>query len=219
MDTNNSTPSYKSPFIGGGVGAAVFAHQISKKVPKRKAGTLAALSALGTMGITYPIEYRLRRAHRYSSPVIYKEASTMHADFFNKTDLDAFVKTAADRMGNIAYQVPTPMAYDAMRLFEQLPEKNAAAIVCNLYDTVEHGMNKVAMEMVAANILAREKTAAGPVQAARTAWKGAKSMFKGKGIDRAMTAGEVAATGYGVNAVAEDRSNRDAHPYVQGSTY
>lgn len=216
MTETTTSRTYYSPIIGGGVTAGVLASNLYKGTPTRAALAKAGIYGLMTTGLAYPIEYRLRRA-RASAPIIVKEASSMHNNFFNKTDLDEFVKIAANRMGNIAYQVPTNMAYDAMHLYESLPEKTAATIVSKLYDSVEPGMNKVAMEMVAANILEREKTAA-ITQAVRTTYKGIKSLA-GKHGGKAMTAGEVGLTGYGVKATADQYQSQDRSPYQVGKSY
>ena len=214
-DTTNNSRIYYSPIIGGVTTGLVGGEQLfNKKLPLKKALARGGVYGLMAMGLSYPIEYRYRRSRNAN---IVKEASCMHNKFFNKTDLDEFVKIAANRIGNIAYQVPTPLAYDAMTLYESLPKKTAATIVSNLYDNIEAGMNKVAMEMVAANILEREKIAT-PVNAIRTAYKGLKTMG-GKYGGKAMTAGEVGLTGYSVKETADHYQSKDRNPYQVGKSY
>lgn len=217
-DTANKQTIYYSPVIGGVVAGNVLGSNLYKKVPAKQALAKSLIYGGMTMGLAYPLEYRIRRARRMQQNTdVTKEASCMHNKFYNKTDLDAFVKVAASRLGNIAYQVPTEVAYNALNLYEMLPEKTAATVVSKLYDNVEAGMDKVAMEMIAANILEREKTAS-PVQALRTAYKGAKTMV-GKHSGKAMTAGEIGMTGYSIKETTDYHQSKDRNPYQVGHSY
>lgn len=71
-----------------------------------------------------------------------------------KTNFIDFIKTAASTVGPSVMCVPAKMASDAFELYCTLPEEDKVKLAYNMYRQVKPGFNKIAMEMVAANILA-----------------------------------------------------------------
>lgn len=65
-----------------------------------------------------------------------------------------FIKTAASTIGPSVMSVPAKMAADAYELYTNIPEEDQVKIAYSMYKQVRPGFNKVAMEMVATNILA-----------------------------------------------------------------
>lgn len=170
----------------------------------------AGIAGVATTGALIPIEKRLyRSANTTAAKMRVKEASSTVLFDQNKqekyagTDFKEFVKTAASVMGPSADLVDKVAAYDAFKLYCTLPEKTAAAVVVGLYDQMLPGMNKVAMEMVAANVLAREKQA--------SLMAGAKMLGRGAG-----KAVEPALTASGIYSGTKDRIDKDQSFYQQG---
>ena len=179
----------------GVLGAEGLGHYYFKnKTTIPKALLRAGLANIATVGVLTPIERRLyRAANSHAEKLKVKEASIMYPRQtprkYGNTLFKDFVKTAAEIMGPSAHLVPQDLAYTAFELYHDMPEKIAAALTLGLHDRMMPGMNKVAMEMVAANIIAREKQAS-LATGAKTLGKGLAGAA-GKALEPALTAGSI----------------------------
>lgn len=188
----------------------------NNKTTLPKALTRAGLASAATLGALMPIEFRLHRAAKATKDKMrVKEASEIMEQrktlttMYAATDFKDFVKTAASVMGPSAFVVDKDIAYNAFELYSLLPEKTAAEIVSQLYEHVRPGMNKVAMEMVAANILANEKHAS-VISGVKTVGKNLGS-FAGKAFEPTLT-------GAGIYAGTKDRMASDKPLHQQGKS-
>lgn len=193
---NRNTIKYLGHAAGLGVlGIEGLGHYyFNNKTTVPKALLRAGLANMATVGVLTPIERRLyRSANSHVDKIKVKEASIMYPRQtprkYGCTAFKDFVKTASDIMGPSAQLVPQNIAYNAFEFYADLPEKIASILVLGLYDQMMPGMNKVAMEMVAANIIAREKQAS-LATGAKTLGKGLAGAA-GKAFEPALTAGSI----------------------------
>lgn len=71
-----------------------------------------------------------------------------------KTNFSGFIKTAAYTIGSSVMCVPAKMAADAYELYKEIPSEDGVKVAYSMYKEVRPGFDKIAMEMIAANILA-----------------------------------------------------------------
>lgn len=158
--------------------------------------TRAGLIGFGAYGAAKTIDNILYHAAEHQNQKLLQEKKELNsmidlnkvACYYDNTGLKEFVKVAADQIGVDAYLVPNSLAYDAYTLYNMLPENGAASIVDSMYENVNAGMDKIAMKMVAANVVHRSKTA-GVLPAIKSV-----GSLAGKAVGPALTAGSVVAT-------------------------
>lgn len=168
------------------------------------------VAGLATAGMLYPIERRLHRsAARTQEKIVNKEAHVMN-NWYNSTDYNEFKKIASRELGDVVNVIPEDLQYDAFKLYSNLPEENREATVSALYEAVTPGMNKVAMEMVAANVLNDTKTAS--IVAGAKAVGSRVGGFAGKAFEPAMTSA-------GIYSSTKDRLEKDRNHYQQGRSF
>lgn len=181
----------------------------NNKTTLSKALTRSGLAGLGTIGALQGIRYALRNSAKstYSKLQKQKDEAIMTKkvasnNYYDYTGLQDFVKTAAETMGDEAYLVPTKLAYDAFTLYNSLPKENKASTTLGLYDQVKPGMDKIAMKLVAANVL-HEKQAS-PVLGAKL-------------LSRAGTALNAGFIGNEIAEGTKRRNSQDLNILTQGS--
>lgn len=189
------------------LGTYLLDKHLSKGLPLWKRFGRAGAVGLGTYGVLSSINSKMNRAYRTKLEQRERAQMTKSAsnNWFHGTELMDFIKTAADAMGPVVHSVPIKIAHDALTLYSMLPDENRVSTTYELYKAVAPGFNKVAMEMVAANVVAdaKKEKLAGVLSAAGS--------VAGKALEPVMA---------GVEGVSKfkDRQKQDRNFYTQGAS-
>lgn len=147
--------------LGVGTLAATALHLHDKRLPLSTQQKLLRKGILGA-GVA-GLGFKITNAFQRNKLKQERQAEKLASNFYyDNTGVKDFVKTAASIMGDEAYVVPTKYAYNAYLLYNSLPDENREETTVALYNSVTPGMDKVAMKLVAANVLKEnhlEKTA------------------------------------------------------------
>jgi hypothetical protein len=189
------------------LGTLLLDNHFNKELPRLKRFGRAGAVGLGTYGVLSMINNKLNRAYRTKLEERERSQMTKSAstNWFHGTELMDFVKTAADSMGPVVYSIPTKIAHDALTLYSMLPKENKASTAYELYKVAAPGFNKIAMKMVAANVVAdaKKEKLAGVLSTAGS--------VAGKAFEPVMAGMEGASK-------FKERQKRDKNFYTQGAS-